>query len=206
MATVAPATAATVAPATAATVTPATAATVTPATAETVAPATAVTVTPATAATVAPATAVTVAPATATTVAPTPTFVLHDNVLVTVDNKTFLGQVVGVHDGGEYDVYFVDTGDVELIGVSDLRPERFPTPRRPEYLNLQFYFDGADDLPSGRWKVRKLEGNSYVCTRLTGGTASSTNIEKFDIDYVMQQVNVQHEFHRNSRSRRSSRF
>ena len=123
-----------------------------------------------------------------TYVAP-PAFSVGDNALATVDNKTYLGQVVQV-DGDDYHVYFVDTGDVELLHIVDLRPERFPSPKRHEFLNLEFYFDGADDLPAGRWKVRRVVNNEYVCTRLTGGTASSTNMERFDIGYVMEQVKV----------------
>ena len=64
----------------------------------------------------------------------------------------------------------------------------------------------AEDLPAGRWKIRKLEKNEYVCTRLTGGTPSSTNVERFDIGYVMEQVKVQHEFHRNTRFSRRNHF
>ena len=127
--------------------------------------------------------------------------VVHDNVLTKVKNKTYLGQVVGVFDD-MYDVYFVDTGDVERLHVGTLRPERFPSPKRYEFLNLEFYFDGAPDLPAGKWKVRRCEKNEYVCVRLTGGTPSSTSIERFDIGYVMEQIKVQHEFHRQNRSSR----
>ena len=128
----------------------------------------------------------------------------YDNVLVTVDNKTYLGQVVDVFGEDMYDVYFADNGEVTRTHMKDMRPERFPTPKRTEFLNLEFYFDGAEDLPAGQWKIRRMDSdeNVYVCTRLTGGTPCSTNVERFDIGYVMEQVKVQHEFHRNTRFRR----
>ena len=98
--------------------------------------------------------------------------------------------MIDVLDGDMCDIYFVDNGDVSHTHVKDMRPERFPSPTRREFLNLEFYFDGADDLPAGRWKIHKMEKNEHVCTRLTGGTPSSINIERFDIGYVMKQVKV----------------
>ena len=103
----------------------------------------------------------------------------------------------------KYDVYLVDDGTSKTVHASKLKPERYPTPLRREYLNLEWFFDGADDLESGRWKVRRIVGNEFVCTRLTGGTARSQNVENFDIGYVMNQIHTQHEFHRNRRRNRS---
>ena len=188
----------------AATATPAPpAATVTPAPpAATVTPAPpAVTVTPAPP----PATVTSTSPtATAAPVqppAPVASFSVGDNVFAKVKKQTYLGQVVGVN-GDKYRVYFVDNGEVEVIDIADLRPERFPTPKRREFLNLEFYVEGEQDLPAGRWKVRRIVDNAYVCTRLTGGTASSKNVEEFDIGYVMREIKAQGQFFQ--RHRRSS--
>ena len=164
---------------------------------ETVAPAASVTSTPP-AATATPV----VPPAPRVAPAPLPqTFSVGDNVLAVVDRKSYLAQVVRIR-GANHEVYFVDNGEVVVIDVSCLRPERFPTPKRREFLNLEFYFDGAPDLPAGRWKVRRVVRNEYICTRLTGGTPSSTNLERFDVGYVMREIISQHEFHRNTRNSR----
>jgi len=62
-------------------------------------------------------------------------------------------------------------------------------PKRRDMLGKVWYFDGAPDLPAGRWKVRRMEGDTYVCTRMTGG--GLCNLEKFDIGYVIHQVTLE---------------
>ena len=126
-------------------------------------------------------------------------FSAGDNALYKNDKETRLVQVVATRGENKYEIYLVDDGSSQTVHASKLKPERYPTPLRHEYLNLEWYFDGADDLESGRWKVRRIVGNEFVCTRLTGGTACSQNRENFDIGYVMNQIHTQHEFHRNRR-------
>jgi len=54
-------------------------------------------------------------------------------------------------------------------------------------VNKDFFFDGADDLAEGMWRVRQVidDKNLYRCTRLTG--AGRQNVENFDIGYVIKQ-------------------
>ena len=54
-------------------------------------------------------------------------------------------------------------------------------------IGKDFFFDGADDLPEGMWRVRQVLGdkNLYRCTRLSG--AGNQNVENFDIGYVIKQ-------------------
>ena len=142
---------------------------------------------------------------------PTPTpppeyhsFPRGGNALHTNGKEVRLIQVVEVCDDDNYNVYFVDDGKVKTVHASTLKPERYPTPLRREYLNLEWFFDGAEDLASGRWKVRRIVDNEFVCTRLTGDLPKhvSQNIENFDIGYVMNQIHTQHEFHRKRRRHR----
>ena len=58
----------------------------------------------------------------------------------------------------------------------------------------------VSDLDSDRWKVCRIVGNEYVSTRLTGDTARSQNVENFGINYAMNQIHSQHEYHRNRHS------
>lgn len=124
--------------------------------------------------------------------APTP----GDNVLVTEGKRVFLAQLFKI-DGDDYHVYFVNApgdDDVRIVGLHQLKPEITPSRRRSDYLNAEFYFDGAPDLASGRWKVRRIEGNEFVCVRLSGGTHSSQSRENFDVSYVMGEVRAEEEY------------
>ena len=72
---------------------------------------------------------------------------------------------------------------------------------RADMLDKTFFFEGEKDLLPGDWKVRRLvnERNVYVCTpRLTGGTATSTNCDEFDIGYVISRVVLQDQKERES--------
>ena len=114
--------------------------------------------------------------------------------LVVRGRRKYLAQVFKIN-GVHHHVYYVDNGESEVVDRSDLRPEPSPTAARHEFLKRTFYFDGADDLEEGLWKVRRIaeSGVEFVCTRLTGGTSRSQNIENFDIDYVMKEVRVYEE-------------
>ena len=119
-----------------------------------------------------------------------------DNVLVTLGKQVFLAQLVKV-EGDDYHVYYVgapDDDDTGVVNLNQLKPETTPTRKRRDFLNTEFYFDGADDLECGRWKVRRIKGNEFVCVRLSGGTCRSQNLESFDISYVMDQVRVEDEY------------
>ena len=116
-----------------------------------------------------------------------------DNVLVTQEKQVFLAQLVKV-EGDDYHVYYVDApedDDTGVVSLDQLKPETTPSCKRCDYLNAEFYFDGAPDLEYGRWKARRIQGNEFVCVRLSGGTNRSQNIENFDISYVMDQVRVE---------------
>ena len=132
--------------------------------------------------------------------AATPEFtpVRGDNVLVTEDGKVYLAQLFKVDDDG-YHVYFVnapDDDDTRVVSLDRLSPETTPSPKRADFLNAEFYFDGAPDLARGRWKVRRIEGdkNQYVCVRLSGGTTRCKSLENFDISYVMGEVRAEEEY------------
>ena len=106
-------------------------------------------------------------------------------------NQFFLAHVTHIN-AGSYTVYFVEDAKVKKgLRLTQLRPvqENLQSviPRcQPVRTNAEWYFDGADDLEKGRWKVRALgPQNTYVCVRITGG---GKNIEKFDIGYVMSQI------------------
>ena len=119
-----------------------------------------------------------------------------DNVLVNEGNRVFLGQLFEVR-GDKYHVYFVgasDGDDVRVVTLDQLMPERTPSRKRRDFLNAEFYFDGAHDLACGRWKVRRIKGNEFVCVRLSGGKPSSQSIENFDISYVMHEVRAEEEY------------
>ena len=98
----------------------------------------------------------------------------------------FLGQVTGF-DNGSYTVYFLSGEVKKNVLPKHIRPSDSRYPRRSEMINKDFFFDGADDLAEGMWRVRQVlsDKNLYRCTRLTG--AGSQNVENFDIGYVIKQ-------------------
>ena len=57
-------------------------------------------------------------------------------------------------------------------------------------IGLTFYDAGGVDpkgvyFPPGRWKVRRMVDNEYVCCRLSG---QGKNMANFDIGHVIRQV------------------
>ena len=101
----------------------------------------------------------------------------------------FLAHVTGYDRfNAEYSVYFVECGNTKVnLSAADLRETDSRYPTRGEMLDRDFFFDGAEDLPEGMWRVRRLLAveNMFECTRLTG--TGLQNIEKFDIGYVIKQ-------------------
>ena len=116
---------------------------------------------------------------------------VNDNVLAQWKRgKFYLAQVTHVN-AGVYDVYFPECGSVKKrLQPRQLRPldesVARSTPTRTELVrcNQKFYFDGDNELAAGYWTVRRIKGNAYVCSRVTG--KGPCNIEEFDIGYVMR--------------------
>ena len=84
-------------------------------------------------------------------------------------------------------------GTVKTVPLAHLRPidDSVTEPKRTDLLlngGAEWWFDGDDDLPEGRWKVRSIVGNTYRCVRLSGGTPNCQNVEDFDIAYVIRCV------------------
>ena len=121
------------------------------------------------------------------------------NVTVTMDNnKVYLGQLFKI-EGDKYHVYFVDNSEVAVMRADQLGPDKWNARTRAQYLNAESYCDGVgdterDSIPPGRWKVRRIEGNEYVCVRLSGGGPTDINRENFDIGYVMSEVRAEEEY------------
>ena len=87
--------------------------------------------------------------------------------------------------GPVYDVYFLEDGLVKKdIPENDLSESTSKYPKRSDMIDRVFFDEGDDDFPSGKWRVRRIEGNTYQCVRLTG---SGINMETFDIGYVIRQ-------------------
>ena len=87
-------------------------------------------------------------------------------------------------------MYYPGDGKTKNVGHNQVRVEQgVRSPKRGDMLNKQFFCDGDGiDFPPGRWLVRRIQGNTYVCSRLTG---TGKNLEEFDIGYVMSQVRSQ---------------
>ena len=136
-----------------------------------------------------PRSAVTTPPAAATLLPPVATpprrqWQLNDNVLAPFNNNYYLAHVTHVHEDGTYTVYFPEDGDVEnRIPGSRLRPSDGRSMRREAMIGKDWYFSGDKDVAKGQWEVKKINGNVYACSRLTGrGPVVS---EEFDIGFVI---------------------
>ena len=124
-----------------------------------------------------------------------------DNVTVTLGRKVYLGQLYKIQ-GDKYHVYYVDTGETAILSLKQLSPDKFKERTRAQYLNAEFYCDGLEEdkeqeLPAvsaGRWKVHHIDGNEYVCTRLSGGGKYDINLVNFDIGYVIFKVREEEEY------------
>ena len=104
-------------------------------------------------------------------------------------NQWFLAHVTRVSPSGT-DVYFPGDGQTKKnLSEKHLRPcEGCVTPvRRGELIGSEFDYDGDDTVPAGKFKVRRIKGNCYVCVRLTGEGPNNL-VDDFDIGYVMKTV------------------
>ena len=79
--------------------------------------------------------------------------------------------------------------------VDEVRPPSCHSMRRSDMLNKDFHFEGDQEISPSRWRVRRIEGNTYVCTRLTEG-GTGPNIDKFDIGFVIRRYEEQIQFNR----------
>ena len=111
-------------------------------------------------------------------------------------NMWYLAHVTH-HVGDKYTVYYVEDSKVKSNLTSvDLRPAPLTsfglgcmTRSMLVRQNVEWWFDGAEDLAQGHWIVRSIgPQNTFVCVRRTGGSTSSQNVEKFDIGYVMKTI------------------
>ena len=89
-----------------------------------------------------------------------------------------------------FNVYFPGDGKTKKgLRKNQLRDwkTRMSTPpvRRTDLLGKEWWFEGDEEVGRGVFKVRRLKGNRYVCTRLSGDC--SVNLEEFDIGYVMRE-------------------
>lgn len=118
-----------------------------------------------------------------------PSYQVGDNVLAKWSRKgSYLAHVTSVKMTGAgpiYDVYFLEDGEVRKgLSEDNLSPSTSNYPKRGEMIGYVFYCDGGEGLNPGQWKVRRIEGNTYQCVRLTG---SGVNLESFDIGYVITE-------------------
>ena len=89
-------------------------------------------------------------------------------------------------DGGRYTVYYPCDGSVRKnLPSSSIRPveQSSTVPKRGDLLDELWDYEGDDELPPGTWKVRRVVGNTYQCTKIRG--AGTRNIETFDIGHVI---------------------
>ena len=129
-------------------------------------------------------------------------FAMGDNVnAMWSRGKWFLGHVVGFdQDDGNYTVYFL-CGKTKKLDASRIRSSDTTYPRRSEMIGKDFFFEGADDLGKGMWRVRQTlhDHNQYKCVRVTGDTdGCQRNVENFDVGYVIKQYMDTVQQHRES--------
>lgn len=60
-------------------------------------------------------------------------------------------------------------------------------------IGKEFFEEGDESFPSGRFRVRMIKDNTYLCVRLTG---EGYNSEYFDIGYVMSVIRSAEELSR----------
>ena len=130
--------------------------------------------------------------------AESPRFKEGDNVMVTFGKKVFLAQLFKI-EGSRFHVYYVGNGEADVVSERHLSPDTSKMRTRAKYINTEFYCDGLPADPKnglaainpGRWKVRRIVGNEFLCVRLSGG---GLNLENFDIAYVMGEVRQEEEY------------
>ena len=115
-------------------------------------------------------------------------------------NQWFLAHVTGFKQG-RYELYFPDDGKVKLrVHPKHVKP--LPTTsnglnvyKRGDMIDKIFFDDGMNKagtekvLAEGMWKVRRIDGNEYVCLRSSDcrNKDKTPNCMKYDIGYVIRQ-------------------
>ena len=143
---------------------------------------------------------------TRSTTPPQPTFtpLLNMNVFACwKKSQYYLAHVIGIVDG-RYNVYFVEDSNIKNgLRRDQLRPVpgnvRVLERTQPARENVEWFFEGDDEIPPSRWKVRRMgDSNDYVCSLVSGGDPTTPNIEKFDIGYVLRAIRDEEEVNRRS--------
>ena len=136
-------------------------------------------------------------PTTTTTPTTTRRYDIHENVTARWSRKKWYhAHVTHVHPDMTYTVYFPDDGKVKTnVHHRHIRPQTtcVPTPRRGDMIGKEFFEEGDESFPSGRFRVRMIKDNTYLCVRLTG---EGYNSEYFDIGYVMSVIRSAEELSR----------
>ena len=115
-------------------------------------------------------------------------------------NQWFLAHVTAFNQG-RYELYFPDDGKVKLrVHPKHVKP--LPTTsnglkvyKRGDMIDKIFFDDGMNKagtkkvMAEGMWKVRRVDGNKYVCLRSSDcrNKDKTPNCMKYDIGYVIRQ-------------------
>ena len=143
---------------------------------------------------------------TRSTTPPQPTFTPSLNMNVFAfwkRSQYYLAHVIGIANG-RYDVYFVEDSKIKKgLRRDQLRPvpgnARVLERTQPVRENTEWFFEGDEEIPASRWKVRRIgDSNDYVCSLVSGGGPTTPNIEKFDIGYVLRAIRDEEEVKRRS--------
>ena len=110
-------------------------------------------------------------------------FQVGDNVIAKWKGRQhFLAHVTGFEDG-KYTVYFLDHHVKEGLTEKDLREYDGSYHTRADMLGKCFEDEGDSKFAAGRFRVVGIEGNEYVCIRVSGaGEGQKTN---FQIGHVI---------------------
>ena len=83
----------------------------------------------------------------------------------------------------------------KCVTPDKIRLSTADVPTRDDMIHAEFWFEGDEEIPAGRWKVRQLlhRKNEYRCCRLSDAPAGTPNIDSFDIGYVMRRVHAARE-------------
>ena len=91
----------------------------------------------------------------------------------------------------KFDVYFPEDYKIKKsVSLNNIRAvhEGCPEPTRGELLGKIFTFPGDDDVPCGRWKVRRIgngcNSNKYYCTAMD--VNAKINCDEFEIGHVIE--------------------
>ena len=96
-------------------------------------------------------------------------FQVGDNVIAKWKGRErYLAHVTGYNEG-KYSVYFLDNKIKDGLTDADLSEYDGVFPTRAQMIGQDFLDDGDDGFAAGRFRVRRVDGNTFVCIRLSGG-------------------------------------